>query len=66
MAGYHGFVKFGRTKLLKPSFNASELSPVKVMLQRIDHRFDVARDPTQLANRLIAGFFAVRRALELF
>ncbi len=49
-------MKLGRIKLLEPSFNASKLSPVKMVLQGVDHRFDVARDPAELANRLIAGF----------
>ena len=59
-------MKLGRIKLLQSPFNASKLSPVKVMRQGVDHRFDVARDPAELANRLIAGFFVARHVLELF
>jgi len=42
------------------------LFPVKVMIQGIDHYFDVACDPAQLSNRLIASPFVAPRVLKLF
>ena len=40
------------------------LFPVKVMIQKIRHNFDVSFDPAQLSNHLIADFFVTERILK--
>ena len=57
-------VQFPRPKQLQAPFNACELAPVKVMLQGADHGLDVAADPPELADRLLARPAVARRPLE--
>ena len=63
-AGNHGLVQLPRPKQLQSPFNACELAPVKVMLQRADHRLDVAADAPELAHRLLARAAVVRRPFQ--
>ena len=42
------------------------LFPVKVMIQEIEHYFDVSFDPAQLSNHLIADLFVAARILKHF
>ena len=54
-AGDHASVQLAGPQLLEAPFNASELAPVKVMLEGADDGLDIAGDAPELADRLLAS-----------
>jgi hypothetical protein len=51
----HRTAQLGRPKLFETPFNASELAPVKVMLEHVDEGLDIAAYTPELADGLDNG-----------
>ena len=56
--------QLGRPKLFETPFNASELAPVKVMLEHVDEGLDIAAYTPQLADSLDDGRSVGRDGLQ--